>query len=67
MDSSYHQAGGSGTLGLAWSNEAPAIRQDMIEGRRGASIPYLFLISWTVDFQFLLITLLCLHHFDLNF
>ena len=52
MDSSYHQARESGTLGLAWSNEAPAIRQDMIEGRPDASIPYLFLISWTVDFSF---------------
>ena len=52
MDSSYYQAGGSGTFGLAWSNEAPAIRQDMIEGRPDASIPYLFLISWTIDFSF---------------
>ena len=38
MDNSYYQAGGSGTFGLAWSNDP--------------SVTHLLLISWTVDFSF---------------
>ena len=64
MDNSYYQAGGSGTFGLAWSNEAPAIRQDMIEGRLDHVPAINKLDCWL---QLLLTAVLCLHPFDLNF
>ena len=62
MDNSYYQAGGSGTFDLAWSNEAPAIRQDMIEGR----LDHVPAIN-KLDRWLLLTAVLCLHPFDLNF
>ena len=64
MDNSYYQAGGSGTFGLAWSNEAPAIHQDMIEGRLDHVPAINKLDCWL---QLLLTAVLCLHLFDLNF
>ena len=60
---SFYIAGGSGTFGPAWSNEAPAIRQDMIEGRLD-HVPVLDKLNCWL--QFLLTAVLCLHQFNLN-